>query len=148
MGNPVKIPSAKVFMVSPRDYRLSSLQGTVVNFKQDIPIKVNPNAYLEALACGASMAEDQDLPDPSTEKKDQEDAVEAAKLEAKEKADALNTALTAILTRNDPEDFKKDGTPKSNRVIAELSPDNPRPTATEIADAYAVLQENLDLAED
>jgi hypothetical protein len=37
--------------------------------------------------------------------------------------------------------------PKVNKVVAEMSPDVRRPTATEIMKAYEKLQENIDLAE-
>jgi hypothetical protein len=59
----------------------------------------------------------------------------------------LDQALMKILTRNDPDDLKADLNPKVNKVVAEMSPDLRRPTATEISDAYQRLQENIDLAE-
>ena len=59
----------------------------------------------------------------------------------------LNDALTKILVRNDPDDFKVDGMPKVNKVVAEMPLEAPRPTATEISDAYSELQEDISLAE-
>ena len=73
---------------------------------------------------------------------------EAAKLEAAANKEALTAALTVILKRNDPEDFKADGMPKQAKVVAEMDPKFARPTSTEISDSYAELQENIDLAGD
>ena len=145
-NTPLQIPSTVINMISPRDYRLSSLNGTVVNFKRDVPTKFVPSAYLEAIGCGAYVDEDQEIPDPVQAKENRPSPEEAAKLEAEAFASALTLALTAILTRNDPEDFRADGVPKANKVIAEISPEIRRPTATEIADAYADLQETFELA--
>lgn len=153
MANPkVEAPANPVMMVSGRDYRLSSLFGFVINFKAGIPHRVLPMCYAEAVAAGCYEAEDQSALDPvpevDSEKKKQEDAAEAAKLAAENKTKALNEALIAILTRNNPDDFKNDGTPKIQKVVAEMSPEIERPTSTEIVAAYEVLQENFDLAED
>lgn len=145
---PIEIPKAAVLMVSPRDYRLSSLKGVVVNFKADLPVMVVPHVYEECLAIGAQLAEGETMPDAPPEKKPHESIVEAVKLEAEAKADALDKALRIVIARNDPNDFKADDTPKHPKVIAEMSPEIPRPTATEIADAFAALQDDLDLAED
>lgn len=147
-NTPLKLPGSTIYMISPRDYRLSSLNGTVVNFKKDVPTKVSPNAYVEAIGCGAYVDEDQELPEPAEPKEERPGTEEAAKLEAEAFESALTLALTALLTRNDPEDFRADGIPKANKVIAEISPEIRRPTATEIADAFAALQENFELAED
>ena len=149
-NTPLKLPNANIFMISPRDYRLSSRNGTVVNFKKDVPTKVPPNAYVEAIACGAWVDEDQEMPAPVEEeaKKSQPGEAEAVKLEAEAFKSALTLALTGILTKNDPEDFRADGIPKANKVIAEISPEIRRPTATEIADTFAELQEKFELAED
>ena len=46
-----------------------------------------------------------------------------------EQAVALDEALLKIITRDDESDYKKDGTPKANVVVAELAPEIPRPTA-------------------
>jgi len=59
----------------------------------------------------------------------------------------LDQAILRVLTRNDPTDFKADNTPKVVKIVAEMSPDLRRPTATEVFDAFQRLQENIDLAE-
>jgi hypothetical protein len=51
------------------------------------------------------------------------------------------------LTRNVDSDFKNDGRPKINAVVAEMDPDVRRPNATEVSDAFERLQENVNLAE-
>ncbi len=149
MGNShIEIPKSAVLMVCPRDYRLSSLNGYVVTFKSDVPIKVPPHVYLEAYAIGARMIEGEEMPEAPPEKKVDPHRAEAAKLEAEAKADALDTALRIVIARNDPNDFKADDTPKHAKVIAEMSPEIPRPSATEIADAFEVLQSDIGLVED
>ncbi len=144
----IEIPKSAVLMVSPRDYRLSSLSGYCMLFKVDTPVSVPPIIYEEALKAGIRMVEGQEMPEAPPEKPPRADTEEASRLAAEAKASALKEALIIVITRNQPEDFKADGTPKVNKVIAEMSPEIPRPTATEISEAYEALQENLDLAED
>ena len=147
-NSPIEIPKTSVSMVSPRDYRLSSLCGYCVTFKADVAINVPPMVYKEALAIGARLV-DEELPKaPVTKPAIDSSVAEAAKLEAEAKTEALRNALTVVITRNDPNDFKADGTPKVQKVAVEMAPEFPKPTATEVADTYERLQENLDLAED
>jgi hypothetical protein len=144
-----KIPARAVPMTSPRDYRLSSLTGYCVTFKANVPINVPPHVYLEALAIGASVVEGTPEPQAAEEKTVVHESVkEAARLEELAYTDALRQALTIIIYRNNPEDFKADLTPKVAKVIAEMSPEIRRPTATHVYDMYQELQENLDLAKD
>ena len=147
---PIEVPKTAVSMVSPRDYRLSSLCGYVVNFQADVPINVIPPVYLEALKMGARLVdEDAPLPTAPVMKPTIDPSIaEGAKLAAEANAGALIKALTVIITRNDPNDFKADNMPKLNKVLAEMAPEFSKPTATEVADAYAKLQENIDLAEE
>ena len=150
MSNPeIQLPKSTVLMVSARDYRLSSLNGTVVNFKRDVPTKVPPNAYVEAIGCGAVLCEGEDLDAEVEQKNTVHPSIEEAdKISKENAASALTKALVVVIERNDPADFKADGTPKHQKVVAELSPEIPKPSATEISDAYQLLQENFDLAED
>lgn len=147
-NSPIEVPLASVSMVSSRDYRLSSLCGFCVTFKADVPINVPPMVYLEALAMGARMVEGEEMPEAPAPKVVDPSIAEAAKLEAEANAEALNKALVVIITRNDPNDFKADSLPKAQKVIAEMAPEFSKPTATEIADAYERLQENIDLTEE
>lgn len=146
MDNSRAIPKSAVKMVSFRDYRLSSLKGYVVNFIANEPINVPPHIYLEALEIGAAVVADaQDIPVVS----EPEAQVETSEVDPAQRAADLDQAMMIVLTRNDPDDFKNDSTPKVNKVIAELAPEfEPRPTATECFESYERLQENLDLAED
>lgn len=137
------IPKTSVKMVSPRDYRLSSLTGFCVNFVANKPVPVPPHVYLEALEMGATVVDAQVITVEETPQT-QVEAVDPAQRSAD-----LDQAMMIVLTRNDPDDFKNDSTPKVNKVIAELDPEfEPRPTATECLESYERLQENLDLAED
>jgi hypothetical protein len=128
-------------MVSPRDYRLSSLTGFCVSFRANVPVFVPPHVYIEALEMGANVV---DQPVSVAEA-----PVSVAKVDPTLRMAELDRAMTAVLARNDPEDFKADSTPKVNKVIAELAPEfEPRPTATEVFESYERMQENLDLVED
>jgi hypothetical protein len=60
---------------------------------------------------------------------------------------SLDQAILRLLTRNVDSDFKNDGRPKINAVVAEMDPDVRRPNATEVSDAFERLQENVNLAE-
>jgi len=146
--NHTPTPKTAVLMVSPRDYRLSSLSGYCMIFKKDVPVGVPPHVFQEALIAGIVMVEgeeDKKAPEPKKEDPRREEAAALAKEAA---AAALKTALTVIITRNDPTDFKADNMPKLNKVVAEMAPEFPRPTATEISDAYQKLQSDIDLVED
>lgn len=134
-------------MKSPYAHQVISLTGHSVEFEANVPAWVAENEQLisECQALGASVVEDAPAPKP---------APAPVKTKYNELRDAntrflvsLDKALVAILTRNDPADLKADGMPKLNKVVAEMSPDQPRPTATQISNAYQALQDNIDLAE-
>jgi len=61
-------------------------------------------------------------------------------------AEALSSAIRKILVRNDPMDFKNDGTPKVVKVVGEMPPECKRPTATQVLAEYEKLQDDPDLA--
>ena len=67
MSNALEVPTKPVFMETIRDYRLSSLNGYVVNFKRGKPSLVPPHVYLEAIRAGAIVCEEQ--PEPEEEVK-------------------------------------------------------------------------------
>ena len=129
-------------MKSPYDLRLSSLTGHLIIFTAGEPIHVPDNVVSEALARGVVHSDAE--PPVVEEVAAQEEVSDNGEDEF---AGALKEALTRILLRDDASDLKSDGTPKVNKVVAEMDPEYRRPTATEIADAYAELQENIDLAE-
>lgn len=140
----IQLPKKAIFMVSNRDYRLSLLNGWCQLFKANVPAKVPPHAYRGALEAGIIVAEDIPAAAPTVT----EPTPVVTEDPAQRSAD-IDQAMLIVLTRNDPEDFKKDNTPKAAKVIAELDVSfDPRPTATEIVESYERLQENLDLADD
>jgi hypothetical protein len=143
----VEIPKSAVLMVSFRNYRFSSTNGYVIQFERGVPKMVPPHVYLEAIELGMELADEEDAP-PMVPVQNGPSVAERAKEAVVAQAAALDTALKLIITRNRPTDFKNDGTPKQNKVVAEMSPEFARPTATEVSDAYQKLQENVDLAED
>ena len=132
-------------MKSPFDQQIISLSGHSPVFEANVPVWVPEAKGLteECLARGCLMCDDQPAPAAAAPAEKDDNSVS----EGLNFAVALDRALIAILTRNDPEDLKADLTPKVNKVTAEMSPDLRRPTATEISDAYQRLQENIDLAE-
>lgn len=146
----IKIPNSAVSMVSPRDYRLSHLCGYVVNFKKDVPINVPPMVYERALEIGARVVDSEAVaaPAPAVKPTIDPSVAEAAKLSAEAFNEAVDKAITLLITRNDPNDFKADNRPKVQKVVSEMAPEFAKPTATQVADAYERLQENIDLIED
>lgn len=134
-------------MKSPYALQIISLSGHSPVFAPNRPTWVPdvPSLVEECLARGCVLVGDE------------EEEYEAPVVAPGEKSDndesedlfmvGLDQALMKILTRNDPDDLKADLNPKVNKVVAEMSPDLRRPTATEISDAYQRLQENIDLAE-
>jgi hypothetical protein len=133
------IPDRAVFMVSPRDYRLSSLSGYCVNFKEGVPAQVPPHVYKEALALGARVVEGETVTpatEPEPEKPFDRDA-------------ALLDALRVIVSRNNEDDYTVNGVPKVLSVMELLPPEfEPRANSTEVARVFEILQDNIDLAED
>jgi len=133
-------------MKSPYAHQIISTTGHSVEFEANVPVWVPESKGLteECLERGAVLCDDEppveEVVAPDEKSDNDDDAADAFEV-------GLNQALLKILTRNDPEDLKTDLTPKVNKVVAEMSPDLRRPTATEISDAYQVLQENIDLAE-
>jgi len=134
-------------MQSPYDVQIISLTGHSPVFKKDVPTSIpdTPMLVEECLKRGVIMCPEQMPTAPiaaaPTEIVDNEVDAE------REFLVALDGAIMKILIREDPADLKADLTPKVNKVVAEMSPDLRRPTATEISDAYRRLQENIDLAE-
>ena len=134
-------------MKSPYDQRVTSLTGHSIPFEAGVPQWV-PEAkglVAECLGRGIEHCENGEaLPIADAAPEEKSDNGEDAEAQF---LVALDGALLKILTRDDPTDLKADMTPKVNKVIAEMSPDLRRPTATEVSDAYQRLQENIDLAE-
>lgn len=144
----IQTPDHPVMMQTNRDFRLSSLNGYVVNFRADTPTRVPPNAYVEAVGIGAVKCEEQPEPEPVEEKKSDPSIAEAAKLEAEAKIAYIEKACLKLLAENDNTAFKADGYPKAAAVFDALPPEAPRPTAGEIAQVFDDLRMNMDLAED
>jgi hypothetical protein len=129
-------------MKSPFDQTVSSLTGHCIAFVTGeatfVPDKLVPECLARGIMHTGEPAPQVVAPEEKSDNEaDPEDGFDAA----------LNAALIKIITREDPTDLKSDLTPKVSRVVAEMSPDLRRPTATEISDAYMALQENIDLAE-
>jgi hypothetical protein len=149
MNQKLEIPDHPVMMQTNRDFRLSSLNGWVVNFKADKPERGPPHVYVEAIGVGAVVCEEQP---PEPEKVPAKEAhpsiAEAAKLEAEAKYSYIEQACLKLMARNDNTAFKADGYPKAISLIAELPPEAPRPTAQEIAMVFDDMRTKMELAED
>ena len=148
----LEIPSDYVYMVCNRDFRLSSLSGMVVNFKANEPVKVHPFAYAEAIGIGAVVAEEEPKPElgkgPEEVKLEVHESVaEAARLEAEAKIAAIEAAVVVLYKRGDTTEFKADGYPKANAVIAELSPNVPKPNAGEIMQVVDDMRDDVQYAD-
>jgi len=115
-------------------------KGHSITAEADVPVWIPPEIVREAQAAG--LRETGEAAPPIEAPAETKDNDESDEFDV-----ALDQAIIRILTRKDESDFKKDGTPNTNRVIAEMGPDVRRPTATEVSDAYARLQENINLAE-
>jgi len=131
-------------MKSPFDQVVPSLFGHRLVFEANTAINVPDACIPECQKVGCQVVTDAPAPVVDAAPEEKSDNKDDAEAEFKV---ALDGALLAILTRNDPTDLKADLTPKLLKVVAEMSPDLRRPTATEVSDAYQALQENIDLAE-
>lgn len=129
------------------DVQLNSTSGHCINLEAGVPIWIPP--ALVAMAITNHVAYAPDAPDPYAETAEPEKVVAPTKTDDNKTSFVveLDQAVTRLIVRNDPTDFKNDGTPKVAKVIAEMDPSFRRVTATEVSEAHARLQENLDLAE-
>jgi len=130
-------------MQSPYPQVLNGTHGHCIHVKANEPIWIPPVVVKQALAQGlqhtgnAAVTEEVVVAPSETSDNGENDAFDVA----------LDQAILRILTRNDPADYKADGTPKVLKVVSEMAPELRRPTATEVSDAFQRLQENIDLAE-
>lgn len=147
MEQSLTIPESAVFMTTNRDFRLSSLSGPVINFKKDVPTRVAPNVYAEAVGIGAIDCDPEEHPpaETSAPKEPDPSIAIAAKEEAEAKVSYIKQACLILMERGDATEFKADGYPKANKVIAELAPQCPHPTAQEIQEVFDDLRKNVDL---
>lgn len=135
-----------MYMKAPYDSEIRSTSGHVLPAKAGDIVWVPPVVEPEARAIGWQPADAPaaaavvEAPKPLSDNVPS-DEVDEFQVE-------LDMAVSRIIVRNDPAEFKGDGTPKMNAVVAEMSPDHKRPTATQVADAFERLQENLSLADD
>lgn len=133
-------------MISPFTQTINSTTGHCIEFVANKPTHApdNPQFLEECTARGINVyAGEPATPAPAAPAPVVDNTVDE---EAQFKV-GLDQALMRILTRDDPNDLNAQDWPKVMKVTAEMSPDLRRPTATEISDAYKVLQENIDLAE-
>lgn len=133
-------------MKSPFDQVVPSLFGHRLAFTANEPLHVPERCVAECMQRGVMVVEGVEPPKVVAPEEKGDNTADAEDLEDRFEA-GLNQALLAIIMRNDPSDLNASMVPKVTKVVAEMSPDLRRPNATEIAKAYEVLQENIDLAE-
>lgn len=128
------------------DVQLNSTSGHCINLEAGVPIWIPPALVAEAITNHVAY---DSAPNPNEETAEPEKVVAPTKTDDNKTSFVveLDQAVTRLIVRNDPTDFKNDGTPKVAKVIAEMDPSFRRVTATEVSEAHARLQENLDLAE-
>ena len=138
-------------MKAPYASTINSLTGHCLVAEAGDVLWVPDVVVPEAMAIGwqkvdeASVAVEapEQLSDNVTETEESSDDVDEFQV-------ALDQALTQIIIRNDESDFYTQGTTTKVRiasVIALMDPDFKKPTATEVADAYERLQDNISLAD-
>lgn len=136
------------WMRAPYPSEIRSLTGHVLVATEDeilwVPDEVEPEAVARGWQPSTKPAEAVEAPvqlsDNVTESLDDEDEVDQFEVE-------LDQAVIRVITRNNAADFKKDGVPKLNSVIAEMSPDVKKPTSTQITKSFEKLQDNINLAD-
>lgn len=143
-------------MKSLRSFYFATTTGHCIQVQANVPVHIPDVCVAQAMESGM-VPTDEPLPDangnpapavntveaiPTTPVAEDPDEPDVDDIQA-----VLDAAVIRILTRNDDSDFKNDGTPKAQRVNAELPPESPRATATEIADAFERCQENFDLVD-
>lgn len=145
----LEIPSTPVKMITNRDFRLSSLNGYVVNFSANEPALVPPQCYLEAIGIGAVMAPEQpEVVEVEETPKVDPSVAEAAKLAEEAKITYVEQAIEALFDKDDNgPDFRADGYPKHASVLAVLAPQCPKPTATEVQEIFDDMRDDVQYAE-
>lgn len=155
-------------MISLRDVRLSNTSGRCVLVKAKTPTMIPPQLREDAIIAGMIDHEEpsevapEDVPIPAAPAPVPTAPVPTAvaapapvkTVEAPaqvedtgvDDAEALSSAIRKLLVRDDPADFKNDGTPKVVKVVSEMPPECKRPTATQVFAAYEKLQDDPDLA--
>lgn len=137
------------YMRAPYASEIRSTRGHILVAKANEVLHVPDEIIDEATAIGwqevtnpaevAELEAPQQLSDNVTEKPDfDEDEFQVE----------LDQAVLRVITRNVETDFKNDGVPKLNAVVAEMSPDVKKPTAGQVLESYTRLQDNINLAED
>lgn len=133
------------FMRAPYPSTINSLTGHCLVAEADQVLWVPPEIEHEAVAKGWQPAEapaEVEAPEQLSDNVTEEPSDDVDQFQVE-----LDQAVLRVITRNDESDFKADGTPKVNAVIAEMSPEVKRPTATQIAKTFEKMQDNIDLAE-
>ena len=148
----VPIPDHPVMMVTNRDFRLSSMSGFVVNFQANVPARVPPACFAEAVSVGAIIApEEAKKPEPVREEPKplvDPSVAEAARLDQEAKITYVEQAIITLMNKSDnSDDFRADGYPKHASVIAVLAQQSSKPTATEVQEIFDDMRENVQYAE-
>lgn len=136
------------WMKAPYASTVNSLSGHCIPAEADQIVWVPEDVVPEARQIGWQPSED---PGNVVEAPEQlSDNVTKSPSDVEAECDfqvELDQAVLRIIARNNVSDFKPDGKPKVNTVVAEMSPDiKKRPTAGQIGKTFERMQDNIDLA--
>lgn len=135
-----------MYMKAPYKSEVRSVHGHILVAEAGDVLWVPPVVQDEARRIGWQPTGEPVEVEAPTELSD--NVTESPSLEEDEFQVELDQAVLRVMTRNVESDFKPDGVPKVNAVVAEMSPDVRRPTAGQILKVFERFQDNIDLADD
>jgi hypothetical protein len=138
-------------MKAPYTSVVNSLTGHCIAAEADETVHVPEDVVAEAMEKGWIRVEEP--ADVEAPEQLSDNVTESPSVEVDEEVDdfqvELDQAVLRVITRNQASDFKPDGKPKVNSVVAEMSPDvKKRPTAGAIGKTFERMQDNINLSDD
>ena len=134
------------YMRAPYASEIRSLTGHILVAEENEVLHVPESVVDEAVAKGwqpATAPDPVEAPEQLSDNVTEEPSYDEDMFQVE-----LDQAVLRVITRNVDTDFKNDGVPKLNAVVAEMSPDVSKPTAGQVLESYERLQDNINLAED
>jgi len=137
------------WMRAPYTSVVNSLTGHCIAAAADEIVHVPEDVFEEAKGIGwvlhEAPAEEETVEAP---KQLSDNVTESPSVEVDDFQVELDQAVLRVITRNLESDFKPDGKPKVNSVVAEMSPDvKQRPTAGQIGKTFERMQDNVNLSD-
>ena len=137
------------WMRAPYTSVVNSLTGHCIAAAADEIVHVPEDVFEEAKGIGwvlrEAPAEEETVEAP---KQLSDNVTESPSVEVDDFQVELDQAVLRVITRNLESDFKPDGKPKVNSVVAEMSPDvKKRPSAGQIGKTFERMQDNVNLSD-